>query len=83
MSAGGAWPDGSKLDDKANVLLWSSEDRMADTIIPRLIAMGADRKLPCVIITGGKAADGSPLPFDFATGVEARTEIERIGGRPS
>ena len=42
ISAGGRWPDGSR-PDRANVLIWSGEDDVKDTLIPRLIAAGADR----------------------------------------
>jgi putative DNA primase/helicase len=80
VSTGGLWPDGSKCPDAGNVLIWSGEDDPADTIIPRLIAATAD--LGRVhIITGGKAADGTSLPFDPATDVpRLREEINRIGG---
>ena len=41
ISSGGLFPDGSGAK-KGNVLIWSSEDDPRDTLIPRLIAAGAD-----------------------------------------
>ncbi len=44
ISTGGRWPDGS-LSPRGRVLIWSSEDRAEDTIIPRFVAAGADRSM--------------------------------------
>ena len=41
VSRGGQWPDGTS-SPRGNVLIWSSEDDPADTLVPRLIAAGAD-----------------------------------------
>jgi len=41
-SAGVGWPDGEPGSAPANVLLLSAEDGLADTIRPRLDALGAD-----------------------------------------
>lgn len=41
ISTGGTFPDGSRAP-QGNVLIWSSEDDPRDTLIPRLIAAGAD-----------------------------------------
>lgn len=42
VSAGLAWPDGAPAVAPAGVLLLSAEDGLADTIRPRLDALGAD-----------------------------------------
>ncbi|SFT96962.1 AAA domain-containing protein [Geodermatophilus amargosae] len=42
VSAGKDWPDGAPGGDPAGVLLLSAEDGLADTIVPRLTAAGAD-----------------------------------------
>jgi putative DNA primase/helicase len=42
VSAGGTWPDGTACREAANVIIWSGEDGIADTLTPRLTAMGAD-----------------------------------------
>lgn len=41
VSSGDKWPDGT-LAHACNVLIWTSEDEAADTLIPRLIRMGAN-----------------------------------------
>ena len=41
VSTGGMWPDGTQCEP-GNVLIWSGEDDPADTLLPRLIAAGAD-----------------------------------------
>ncbi len=41
LSIGGRWPDGTKAPQK-NTVIWSGEDDPKDTLVPRLIAMGAD-----------------------------------------
>ena len=40
VSTGGRWPDGS-VATPGDVLMWSGEDTAADTLVPRLIASGA------------------------------------------
>ncbi|QHS51717.1 AAA family ATPase [Edaphobacter sp. 12200R-103] len=65
VSSGGMWPDGRRCNRPGNVLIWSSEDDPADTIVPRLLAMGADvSKIHLVKTTVG--ADGQRLPFNPA-----------------
>lgn len=39
LSRGGDWPDGSKCEAAGNIVIWSGEDGIADTIIPRLLAL--------------------------------------------
>ena len=41
ISCGAPWPDGSP-STPANVLIWSGEDSPEDTLLPRLLAHGAD-----------------------------------------
>jgi len=41
ITTGGCFPDGSKCP-AGSVLIWSGEDSPADTLIPRLMAAGAD-----------------------------------------
>ncbi|VWD62926.1 topoisomerase [Burkholderia lata] len=65
VTRGGAWPDGSACNRPGDVLIWSGEDNPADTIVPRLMAAGAD--LDRVhIITGRTDENGELLPFDPA-----------------
>lgn len=42
LTTGGKWPDGSTCAEAGDVLIWSGEDGIADTIVPRLLAAGAD-----------------------------------------
>ncbi|KWB17817.1 AAA family ATPase [Burkholderia cepacia] len=42
VTTGGRWPDGTHCDQPGNVVIWSGEDNPADTLVPRLIAAGAD-----------------------------------------
>lgn len=41
VTTGGQWPDGQRAQP-ANVVIWSGEDGIADTLAPRLAAAGAD-----------------------------------------
>lgn len=43
QSSGGTWPDGTHAT-AGTVLMWTSEDDPADTLVPRLIRMGANLK---------------------------------------
>ncbi|MCA7968228.1 AAA family ATPase [Burkholderia cenocepacia] len=42
VTTGGRWPDGTHCEQPGNVVIWSGEDNPADTLVPRLIAAGAD-----------------------------------------
>ena len=46
------------------MLIWSGEDDPADTLLPRLIAMGADRDR--VFFVQGARINGEVVPFDPA-----------------
>ena len=41
ISSGATWPDGT-LAEVGSVVIWTSEDDPADTLVPRLMRMGAD-----------------------------------------
>jgi len=43
ITRGGQWPDGTHAE-LGNVLIWSGEDDPKDTLLPRLLAHGADRR---------------------------------------
>lgn len=42
ITTGGQWPDGTECTP-GNILIWSGEDDPKDTLLPRLLAHGADR----------------------------------------
>ncbi|MDU7589895.1 MAG: AAA family ATPase, partial [Acidovorax sp.] len=78
VTIGGHWPDGSRCAP-GNVLIWSGEDDPEDTLLPRLLAAGADDER-CHFIKGAMR-DGEVVPFDPARDLQQlREEIDRIGG---
>ncbi len=78
VTIGGRWPDGSRCEP-GNVLMWSGEDDPADTLLPRLIAAGADRS-KCFFVQGTRL-DGELQPFDPARDMAALEQQARaIGG---
>ena len=78
ITIGGRWPDGSRCAP-GNVLIWSGEDDPADTLVPRLMAAGADRAR-CFFIEGARR-DGEVVPFDPARDLGQLLEaIQKIGG---
>lgn len=63
LSSGDAWPDGS-VAPSGDVLIWSGEDDPADTLIPRLVASGAD--LYRIYIVGSVIGTEWRRPFNPA-----------------
>ncbi|MGB7479869.1 MAG: AAA family ATPase [Burkholderiaceae bacterium] len=79
LTSGGRWPDGKHCLAHGNVLIWSSEDNPDDTLVPRLIASGADMGR-CHFIDG-ITQDGEHMPFDPAQDIhELHKAVEKIGG---
>ena len=79
LTSGGRWPDGSQCRAKGNVLIWSSEDVADDTLVPRLIASGADLGR-CYFIEG-ITENGESVPFDPAQDIlDLHRAVEKIGG---
>lgn len=76
ISTGGRFPDGGKCES-GNVLVWSGEDDPKDTLMPRLLAMGADRNR--IYFVHDAAINGKPVPFDpakhFSAIAEAVTSV--------
>jgi putative DNA primase/helicase len=78
ISSSGTWPDGSRAT-VGNVLIWTSEDSPADTLIPRLIRMGADLDR-IHFIEQARPPGGKPRPFNPATDMSALVaKAEAIG----
>jgi len=79
VTQAGTWPDGSRCAQPGNVIIWSSEDDPADTLIPRLMAAGAD--LQRVYILKGRVNElGETAPFDPAGDIGLLAEqIATIG----
>ncbi len=61
ISAGGVLPDGSKAEQR-DVIVWTGEDGVADTLAPRLVAMKADMRR-IHFVEGAQDANG-PREFD-------------------
>ena len=77
VTIGGRWPDGSRCA-AGNVLIWSGEDDYTDTLLPRLIAAGADRSR--VFFVDGTRTGGVVRPFDPSTDTRTLKEaIQQIG----
>lgn len=66
VSAGKPLPSGWR-PERGNVLIWSGEDDPADTLVPRLIAAGAD--LSRIKFVGDVTEGGNRYPFDPARDV--------------
>lgn len=71
VTTGGTWPDGTRCEP-GRVVIWSGEDDPADTLVPRLIAAGAD--LGRVHFVSGAIEDNEPVPFDPAKHLPALAE---------
>lgn len=79
LTSGGRWPDGRNCPSRGNVLIWSGEDSPDDTLVPRLIASGADMNR-CHFIEG-ITHNGESMPFDPSQDIsELHKAVERIGG---
>lgn len=78
VTSGGRWPDGSRCPS-GNVLIWSGEDDPADTLLPRLLAAGADRNR-CYFVRGTEVG-GEVQSFDPARDMAAmEQQAQVIGG---
>jgi energy-coupling factor transporter ATP-binding protein EcfA2 len=80
VTTAGQWPDGSRCVAPGNVLIWSSEDDLARTIVPRLIAARAD--LDRIASVEGVLGDqGLKMPFDPALHMDdLRRQVSQISG---
>jgi putative DNA primase/helicase len=71
ITFGGVWPDGTQASI-GDVLIWSGEDDIADSLVPRLIACGADLAR-CHFISGANDANGKRA-FDPSKDMAALAE---------
>ena len=75
---GGTWPDRSRCRSSGNVVMWSGEDDPADTLAPRLVAMGAD--MSRIFFVTGSVEGDARRAFDPAKDVAALGEaVTKIG----
>lgn len=78
VTNGGRWPCGAPCES-GNILIWSGEDDPADTLLPRLLAAGANRQR-CFFVKGTRV-DGDLVPFDPASHMMSLEDQAReIGG---
>src|SRR5687768_11292290 len=68
VSTGGRFPDGRR-SPAGNVLIWSGEDNAKDTLVPRLLAAGAD--LSRIHFIGDVQHGNEIRSFDPATDIQA------------
>lgn len=79
VTCGGRWPDENASPAKGNVIIWSGEDNPDDTLVPRMIAAGADMDR-CFFIQG-VTMDGESVAFDPANDMhDLNKKIGEIGG---
>lgn len=77
----GRWPDGTHCTKSGNVLIWSGEDDLADTLVPRLDASCADLKHVHFLTGTRDTATGEILAFDPSRDIPAIEALaKRIGG---
>lgn len=81
LTKGGRLPSGD-MATPCNVVIWSGEDSAEDTLIPRLIANGADRQR-IYIVSAVKTRKGIHRSFDPAVDMPllrtALTQIDNVG----
>ncbi|WP_250865608.1 AAA family ATPase [Caballeronia sp. INSB1] len=76
----GDWPDGSECHKAGNVLMWSGEDDPADTLVPRLIAAGADMT-KVHFVRSRIDENGEIQPFDPSNDIPLLGErLSQMGG---
>lgn len=79
LTSTGKWPDETISEHTGNVLIWSGEDNAEDTLVPRLIASGANMSR-CHFING-IIENGKNIPFDPARDMlELHLAVTRING---
>ena len=78
VSTGRAWPDGTG-STTGNVIIWSGEDGVDDTLVPRLISAGANMEK--IFFVDDVREKGGTRTFDPAKDMVALSQtIESVGG---
>ena len=78
VTAGGQWPDGTSCD-KGRVVFFTTEDDVADTVIPRLLACGGD-PAHFYVVESTRIA-GKLQPFEPGRDIGRLSEaIQKLGG---
>lgn len=74
-SRGAAWPDGAANDGPGGVVVLTAEDDLADTVVPRLLAAGAD--MDRVRALAAVRKDGRERTFDLGRDLDVLAEAIR------
>lgn len=78
ISNGGKWPDGTPAGSPGSVLIWSGEDDPKDTLVPRLLAAGAD--MDNVQFLDGTNEGGTRRNFDPGRDIASLDDaLEQLG----
>ena len=78
VSRGGLWPDGASCSQN-NVIIWSGEDGVADTLVPRLLAANAD--MTRIFFVEAVRENGKTRQFDPAKDMSSlESKIKEAGG---
>jgi putative DNA primase/helicase len=81
VSNGGAWPCGEGSTAPGNVIIMSAEDGIEDTIIPRLIAAGANMERIHIVASATKPDGTGRKTFSLKTDVDLlEGKAKEIGG---
>jgi putative DNA primase/helicase len=80
VSMGGRWPCNEGTALQGDVLILSAEDGIADTIIPRLIAAGADMDRVRIVAAATKSDGTGRKTFSLKTDVDLLEELAREMG---
>jgi putative DNA primase/helicase len=75
ISTGGTWPDSGRVD-AGDVLIWSGEDDITDTLLPRLLAAGGAPGR--VHFVTGADENGKSRPFDPALDMAQLGQAARL-----
>lgn len=73
VTTAGRWPDGTHCPEPGDVVMWSSEDDPADTLVPRLMAAAANTRR--VHFVGNVRTEHGARPFDPAADMPALAEV--------
>jgi hypothetical protein len=80
VTRGGYWPAGEGKAELGNVLYFSTEDDAEDTVIPRLMAAGADRDRIRIVTAVRRTDDKGDRAFDLAADLaKLEAEIVQMG----
>jgi putative DNA primase/helicase len=80
VSNGGHWPCGEGSTVSGDVIILSAEDGVQDTIIPRLMAAGANRERIRIVSAATKPDGTGRKTFSLKTDIDLLEELTRMIG---